>query len=548
MGYIIEWDKGLATQPTLPPNRPDPVLPRVYPSPLARLPGPNGTASAWGLMDVRDLGGPAHIKHAVSMLLSGEGTRVNGTAARFDIHDPEDGGNQGAIPGQQIPMASDTPGIADDNFVSVVKGTISVAPGQGGDYTFNVHSDDGFALRLLSQATLAAPLTQHKFTAQQGGFIDEDGTLVFAFGTGDSNTQGVVNLQPGTYDVEFTTWDGCCGTFWEVSTAKGNFVGGNYAQVPQWKLLGDGSSVAGTGPFPQPAKLVGQAKVENYDDTDDIFTAIAVYRGTPTVSAMSNVDDVVLNGDGGLGIFGSTVGASFVHQFPNGTGLDNFSTAVTGTLQVLDTDGAPGETLTFGLFSDDNAALHIVGEDFTAAVGDGNTALGTPDGADIWLTADFATGNTNARGLISLMEGEYDFEAFQLEMGGGAALEVWVASGDRTASGFGSGAFHPLSIDALPARGLAANTGLALVAGPGTGPTGGLGGDFNADGRVDGQDFLVWQRGGSPNPVSAGDLALWKANFGATSAGTSAGAVPEPAALGLALVAGLAVLAARRRR
>ena len=49
-------------------------------------------------------------------------------------------------------------------------------------------------------------------------------------------------------------------------------------------------------------------------------------------------------------------------------------------------------------------------------------------------------------------------------------------------------------------------------------------GDFNGDGEVDGADFLVWQRGGSPNPLSAGDLATWKGAFG----GPAIAAVPEP--------------------
>ena len=55
--------------------------------------------------------------------------------------------------------------------------------------------------------------------------------------------------------------------------------------------------------------------------------------------------------------------------------------------------------------------------------------------------------------------------------------------------------------------------------------------DFNSDGRVDGADFLTWQRGfGSPNAIrehgnangdaaaDAQDLAMWKISFGATSA------------------------------
>jgi len=47
------------------------------------------------------------------------------------------------------------------------------------------------------------------------------------------------------------------------------------------------------------------------------------------------------------------------------------------------------------------------------------------------------------------------------------------------------------------------------------------GGDFNDDGSVNSADFLIWQRGGSPNPNSGGDLAEWKANFGAGGTGGS---------------------------
>jgi hypothetical protein len=64
-------------------------------------------------------------------------------------------------------------------------------------------------------------------------------------------------------------------------------------------------------------------------------------------------------------------------------------------------------------------------------------------------------------------------------------------------------------------------------------------GDFDNDGDVDGRDFLIWQRGGSPNGVgSASDLALWKANygFGTLSAVSATTAVPEPTSLLLTVV------------
>lgn len=71
-------------------------------------------------------------------------------------------------------------------------------------------------------------------------------------------------------------------------------------------------------------------------------------------------------------------------------------------------------------------------------------------------------------------------------------------------------------------------------------------GDFNKDGQVDGRDFLVWQRGGSPNPQSAGDLAEWQAAYGGggnLSAVTAA--VPEPSS---ALLIAVSLLALGIRR
>lgn len=67
----------------------------------------------------------------------------------------------------------------------------------------------------------------------------------------------------------------------------------------------------------------------------------------------------------------------------------------------------------------------------------------------------------------------------------------------------------------------------------------GLPGDFDENGRVDGFDFLAWQR-----DTNLGSLADWEANYG-TPTTANATAVPEPSALWLALVA--TVWPARRR-
>jgi T5SS/PEP-CTERM-associated repeat protein len=62
-------------------------------------------------------------------------------------------------------------------------------------------------------------------------------------------------------------------------------------------------------------------------------------------------------------------------------------------------------------------------------------------------------------------------------------------------------------------------------------------GDFNGDGRVDGADFLAWQRGASPMPNSPEDLATWRTNFGLGAATPATTAVPEPVTLALVALA-----------
>jgi hypothetical protein len=80
-----------------------------------------------------------------------------------------------------------------------------------------------------------------------------------------------------------------------------------------------------------------------------------------------------------------------------------------------------------------------------------------------------------------------------------------------------------------------------------TGPQS-LAGDFDVDGDVDGRDFLIWQRGGSPNPLSATNLASWRANYGTVTAlGATMAAIPEPTTASLAILLAVASLWHRAR-
>ena len=142
-----------------------------------------------------------------------------------------------------------------------------------------------------------------------------------------------------------------------------------------------------------------------------------------------------------------------------------------------------------------------------------------------------------ATGGMLAMNGyaESSLSHFLALVSGTDAIRYWDADAGAmallTAATYGD----DYTLEYLTAGDLAGYTLLTVTA---AGPPG----DYNGDFVVDGGDLLAWQRGDSPDPHSAADLAQWQANYGwsAQPAANSA-AVPEPAAAALAIFSCLAL-------
>jgi hypothetical protein len=209
--------------------------------PLNPLPGPDGSEGQFG---VRYLWGASAaisgIARAVEAITSTyEEGEFDGLI--FDTTHPfiNHGDGAGFIPDDQ-PYPDDVlfaERWTDDDFIQLAKGRIRIT--EPGEYTFGIHSDDGFGFRIFGAT----------FSAVYGAGIIDPGaynSVGHPGDTGDSNTRAVTTLQPGDYDIEFFWWERGGGDFGELYAAKGNFAAD--ADTDTWRLVGGEEGLPLVGP------------------------------------------------------------------------------------------------------------------------------------------------------------------------------------------------------------------------------------------------------------------------------------------------------------
>ncbi|NOZ40752.1 MAG: hypothetical protein GXP24_11075 [Planctomycetes bacterium] len=264
---------------------------------------------------------------------------------------------------------------------------------------------------------------------------------------------------------------------------------------------------------------------------------------------------------------GSGTVEAVLDNYAGGT-IDAINDALTFTAAVTNNVGgqinAINSTLSFDAGLTNNGEMNLINTTILGSVASSATGNTTLVGSNA-VSGDFAMSAADALfvGVGGLLAGQFD----ALDIGGDAmlagALNVSLdpgfalTAGDTfdivDIAGTASGNFNGLADGALVGNFGGVDLFIDYNGGDGNDValfTVSLSGDFDADGDVDGSDFLAWQRGEVSNPPSASDLSDWETNFGTVAPlAASSTAIPEPSSLIIALLlSGLVTTIPSRRR
>jgi len=367
--------------------------------PEENLPGPPAPDAGFGTRYIFNAGIIDSIPSALAAIMAAETPEFTGSYVDV-VSEVANHGNAGIFI-DPLPYAQEAMdlGCCGDDFILLHIGHIRIE--EEGDYTFGVHSDDGFAMRIRGGTAISE---------SGNGALDpgDPEAVVHPDNTGDSNTRGVYHLTPGVYRLEFFWWERGGGDHGELYVAKGAFA--NDADTASWRLVGV------TSPATSAAVLgvddAGWSVVSSDPGGDQLttwdgaFADLEATAGDPVVYDTMNVGDP-----------GTNAG---VLPFPKDAAgdQDDFALRATAKLVVPRT----GNYL-IGFNSDDGAYVKITGQTFTNILVNA-TGLSLIGVEGDQVICDCLTGDSNTQSEVTLAQGTYDIEAGMFERGGGAFLRV----------------------------------------------------------------------------------------------------------------------------
>ena len=413
-----------------------------YRLPLAAdLPGDPGSPGTWAIREYLTGGAPlppnaGTIATAVTTITADpEPAAVSGTAPVFNHRDPDTNGvtSIGSF-NNDFPILSNAPG--DQNWIVVGRTQVTLA--EAGTYTFSVHSDDGFAMRVSGGAG-------GRFVSTGGdGQIDagDDQTLFRDGGTGDSNSRGTYRFDgAGTYDILYLGWDGGGGGFHEVAWAPGTFT--NDRDTNTWQLVGNPADPS-VPPFverfvatlPGPVGTAGNFGVRTY-----LNTGVGDLNGASNFLATTTRDTSDgITFDSQLAFLnhrdpenpdsGGLVPGDF--DFPGNTGADDNNVVTSAKGRIVIPSSGP---YTFRVQGDDGFVLRLKGTDgnpdpiFKRVTQSGGNQGGRFDISNL-NEIYFNDANTETRATVDLLAGAYDIDFIHYEGVGGFYYELCAAAGE----------------------------------------------------------------------------------------------------------------------
>ncbi len=279
------------------------------------------------------------------------------------------------------------------------------------------------------------------------------------------------------------------------------------------------------------------------DGSATVEAPLVLAGGTLSASQVVNPGELILAG-GTLEVTGGdlAIAAGEVVDATSGMTIDVTAGALIndGELNAINAD------LSFSAGIVNNGQLNLINSTVDGDLVNGTTGSATLLGSNTFGD-DLDLSATSS--LILGIDSAIDFE--QVVVGGDAAvdgvLNVSLGDGFTPAAGQQFALLTAASVvdEGLTLVGAAAGQFDLLVTGSSVvlQATGGLAGDYNADGVVNAADYTVW-RDGLGTTFSQADYGVWAANYGATLP-VNANAVPEPSTALLIALAGAAGLGRR---
>jgi hypothetical protein len=289
------------------------------------------------------------------------------------------------------------PGAVDD-LALVAHGTIRVPEGQGGLWTFQVHSDDGFELWIDGA----------RFKERTASTY---GSLFYANQRTPEPSTGTVELAPGDHRVEFVYFEG--GGFAELElSAKG-------PGDAQFARVGDpGFSFSGVTPRVSQPFTVAQITHSEHAALTGLEDARNWLTNPQRADRWKHSEAAALDLDGGPiyghGRFGAT----------NVGWIAGISALQAESVLAVDSAG----WYTFGFDTLHGAELTIARAKFSSVFGAGQIG---GDGQSLWV--DHPNGSGLTLGAVFLEAGEYPLDVLGYRNRDGGFLELFVAPGVQEA-------------------------------------------------------------------------------------------------------------------